>query len=331
MGHLWDIREEIRWSLHYRFAPMALTLALLTSGALLLYVGAEASVRGATGLSRSLKIPAFALGALLFGVDVEGLGAALVAAGRGQTEIAAGESFGTILFLFSLALGAALLMARSPVPSPAPGMVALPALPVIACAVAISDRFVARWEGALLVVIYGAYVVMVILRANGAQGGAEEAERPSPEGSTKWGGLALLTAAGLGLVYLGATVLVAGGVRLVDQTTLSAGFVGAAVVGVLVSMDEVLLEVLPIRRGEPELATGNLFGTLAAFTTGVPGLAALVRPLILDGAVATAYLAVAVLYFVVGTGFLARGRAGRLLGGTVLVLYATWLALASMV
>jgi cation:H+ antiporter len=309
---------------------MALTLALLGGGALLLFLGAEAAVRGATGLSRSLKIPAFALGALLFGVDIEGLGAALVAAGRGQTEIAAGESFGTILFLFSLALGAALLMARSPVPSPAPGMVALPALPVIACAVAISDRFVARWEGALLVVIYGAYVVMVILRANGAK--EEEAgARESPGGSTKWGGLALLTAAGLGLVYLGATVLVAGGVRLVDLTTLSAGFVGAAVVGVLVSMDEVLLEVLPIRRGEPELAMGNLFGTLAAFTTGVPGLAALVRPLTLDGAAAAAYIAVAVLYFVVGTGFLARGRAGRLLGGTVLVLYATWLALASMV
>jgi cation:H+ antiporter len=310
---------------------MVLTLALLAAGALLLYLGAEAAVRGAAGLSRALRIPAFVLGALLFGVDLEGLGAALVAAGRGQTEIAAGESFGTILFLFSLALGAALLLARSPVPSPSPAMVALPALPVVACAVAISDRFVARWEGALLVIIYGAYVVLVILRGNGPDERrrlADEGKRASPEAPTSR--LALLTFGGLALVFVGATVLVAGGGRLVDLTTLSAGFVGAAVVGVLVSLDEVLLEVLPIRRGEPELATGNLFGTLAAFTTGVPGLAALVRPLVLDGAAAAAYLAVALLYFVVGTGFLARGKAGRLLGGTVLVLYAAWLSLASM-
>jgi cation:H+ antiporter len=124
-------------------------------------------------------------------------------------------------------------------------------------------------------------------------------------------------------------LLVAGGGRLVDLTALSAGFVGAAVVGILVSLDEVLLEVIPIRRGDPALATGNLFGTLAAFTTGVPGLAALVRPLILDGAAAAAYLAAALLYFVVGTWFLVRGRAGRLLGATVLLLYAAWLALAS--
>jgi cation:H+ antiporter len=303
---------------------MALTLALLGAGAVVLYLGAEAAVRGATGLSRTLRIPAFALGALLFGIDIEGLGAALVAAGRGQTEIAAGESFGTILFLFSLALGAALLLSRSPVPSPSPAMVALPALPVIACAVAISDRFVERWEGALLVVIYAGYVVMVLLRGDAPDRDLEEA--PAARQPL---GLGMLTVGGLVLVYVGATLLVAGGGRLVDLTALSAGFVGAAVVGILVSLDEVLLEVIPIRRGEPGLATGNLFGTLAAFTTGVPGLAALVRPLILDGAAATAYLAAALLYFVVGTWFLVRGRAGRLLGATVLVLYAAWLALAS--
>jgi cation:H+ antiporter len=303
---------------------MAVTLALLGVGALVLYLGAEAAVRGATGLSRTLRIPAFVLGALLFGVDIEGLGTALVAAGRGQTEIAAGESFGTILFLFSLALGAALLLSRSPVPSPSPAMVALPALPVIAGAVAISDRFVARWEGALLVVIYVGYVVMVLLRGDAAHRELEEASasgRPFRPG--------LLAVGGLVIVYVGATLLVAGGGRLVDLTTLSAGFVGVAVVGILVSLDEVLLEVLPIRRGEPELATGNLFGTLAAFTTGVPGLAALVRPLILDGVAAAAYLAVSLLYFVVGTWFLVHGRGGRLLGGTVLILYAAWLGLAS--
>lgn len=308
---------------------MAAILALLLAGAVILYLGAEAAVRGAARLSRAVGIPAFALGAVLFGVDVEGLGGALVAAGRGQTAIAAGESFGTILFLFGLALGAALLLAREPVRSPSPAMVALPAFPVIACALAISDRFVARWEGVLLVVIYAGYVALVLLR--GDLVAEAETESTGAERPTTWGRFALLTLGGLALVYLGATLLIAGGARVVDITALSAGFVGAAVVGILVSLDEVLLEVLPIRRGEPELATGNLFGTLAAFTTGVPGLAALVRPLVLDGAAAAAYLGAAVLYFVVGTAFLARGKAGRLLGGTVLALYAVWLALASRV
>jgi len=91
----------------------------------------------------------------------------------------------------------------------------------------------------------------------------------------------------------------------------------------------VLLEVLPIRRGMPELATGNLFGTLAAFTTGVLGLAALVRPLVVDSAAASAFIAATVLYAIVATVFLARGRAGKLTGVTVLLAYALWIVWAS--
>src|SRR5919108_208090 len=71
--------------------------------------------------------------------------------------------------------------------------------------------------------------------------------------------------------------------------------------------------------------TGNLFGTLAAFTTGVLGLAALVRPLVIDAAGSAAFLAMAVLYAVVATTFVAYGRAGRVLGAFVLASYGAWL------
>ena len=84
-----------------------------------------------------------------------------------------------------------------------------------------------------------------------------------------------------------------------------------------------------MRRGIPELATGNLFGTVAAFSTGVLGLAALVRPLEVDGAGATAFLAAAALYTVVATIFLARGHVGTVVGVAILALYGLWLGFAS--
>ena len=299
---------------------MLLAVALLAAGAGVLYVGAEAAVRGATGLTRALGVPAFAVGALLFGVDLEGLGAAVVAAGRGETALAAGEIFGTVLFLFSAAFGAALLLAREPVPAPDRIMVLAPGLHLVACAFAVSDRYVARLEGVLLIVFYLAYVGLVI-RTGGNGTTAGEGERDAAGRGTSL----LQTGGGLLAVAGGAALLVAGGARLVTEAGLTAGFVGAAVLGILVSLDEVLLEVLPIRRGAPELATGNLFGTLAAFTTGVLGLAALVRPLEIDAAGSVAFTGVAALYAVVATVFVARGRAGRLLGGFVLASYGTWL------
>ena len=113
---------------------MLTALGILALGALVLYAGAEAAIRGATRLARAAGIPAFLMGAVLFGVDIEGLGTALVAAGRGQTQIAAGEIFGMVLFLFSVAFGLALLVARDRVPAPAPMMVVAPAVSMTAAA-----------------------------------------------------------------------------------------------------------------------------------------------------------------------------------------------------
>jgi cation:H+ antiporter len=91
----------------------------------------------------------------------------------------------------------------------------------------------------------------------------------------------------------------------------------------------VLLEALPVMRGTPELATGNLFGTVAAFTSVVLGLAALVRPLEVDAASEFAFLGGAAMYAFVSVIFLLRGRLPRWLGLLLLAGYLAWLAYAS--
>jgi cation:H+ antiporter len=300
---------------------------LLLGGAVLLTLGAEGAVRGAVRYARDRGLSPFVLGALLFGVDLESLGATLVASGRGQTAMAAGEAFGTVVFVFSVGLGAALLVAPRPVPAPRADMVLWPGATVLVGALALADRTVGRAEGLGLVAAYAGYVAAVLrgrraVQPAGARLEDEAAEAPRLP-------VAALLFGGLGLLYAGANLMVEGGVRLLELTGLSAGFVGAALLGTLATADDVLLEVLPVRRGAPELATGNLLGTAAAFTTGVPGLAALVQPLQVDAAARSAFLLAAALYALVAAALLLRGRAGRLLGLGLLGLYGAWLALAA--
>jgi cation:H+ antiporter len=304
-------------------------LGLLAVGAVVLYVGAEAAVRGAAALARALGIRAFVLGALLFGIDLESLGTAVAASARGETALAAGEIVGTVLFLYGAAFGAALLVARGPIPSPAPVLVLAPALHLVAGAFALTDRYVARLEGVFLVAMYLAYVGLLVRGGRIPQGTTEIEREADRAGRGRRPVNAALAVGGLALVAAGATVVVAGATRFTEASGLAAGFVGAAILGVLVSLDELLLEVLPVRRGQAELATGNLFGTLPAMAAGVMGLAALVHPLDVDSAGAAGYLAMAFLYAVVATVFLARGRAGRWLGAFVLVSYAAWLVVSS--
>jgi cation:H+ antiporter len=308
---------------------MLTTLGLLALGAVVLYLGAEAAIRGASAFARRAGISAFLMGAVLFGIDIEGMGTALVAAGRGQTQIAAGEIFGTVLFLFSVAFGLALVLAREPVPAPATMMIVAPAVSITAAAASLFDHFVSRPEGGFLLALYAVYVAFIVREEHAIREASEGSESNSR--AMAGGRVVTLMLGGLALLYVGATILVAGGSRLVDRTALTAGFVGAAIVGTLASLDEVLLEILPIRRGTPDLATGNLFGTLAAFTTGVLGLAALVRPLDVDGAANAAFLGMAFLYAVVSTAFLTHARAGRLLGVIVLGFYLVWLVVTANV
>jgi cation:H+ antiporter len=305
-------------------------LGLLAVGAVVLYVGAEAAVRGAAALARTLGIRPFVLGALLFGIDLESLGTAVAASARGETALAAGEIVGTVLFLYGAAFGAALLVAREPIPSPGPVLVLTPALHLVAGAFAMTDRYVARLEGVFLVLMYLAYVGLLI-RGGRIPPGSTEVEREATIGRGGTPLTAAVTVGGLALVAVGAAVVVAGATRFTDASGLTAGFVGAAILGVLVSLDELVLQVLPVRRGQAELATGNLFGTLPAMAAGVMGLAALVHPLDVDSAGAAGYLAMAFLYAVVATVFLARGRAGRWLGAFVLAAYSGWLVVASTI
>jgi cation:H+ antiporter len=306
---------------------LILAIALLVVGAAVLAVGAESAIRGAGSVAQRHGLSPFTLGALLFGIDIESLGAALIAAGRGQTSIAAGEALGAIVFLIAVAFGSALLVAREPVPSPSRAMVLLPALALVVGSAALANEKITRLEGLALVLAYAAYVAIVIQEPMAAVARGKEIQREAAE--TRAFPPVLLALFGLGLVYLGATILVEGGVRLLSRTGLAQGFVGAAIIGGLASLDEVFLEVLPLRRGMFELATGNLFGSIAAFSTGILGLAALVRPLTVDSTVSSAFLAASVLYTVVAVAFLSRGRAGKLTGVAVLLVYGLWLALAS--
>jgi cation:H+ antiporter len=303
-----------------------LATVLLLGGAVLVAAGAEGAVRWAGRLARSLGLPLFVLGAVVFGIDLEGLGAALVASGRGETGLATGTALGTVLFVGGFAFGAALLVAPAPVPSPGTVMAIAPALPLAGAGMALYDGVVGRLEGGMLVAIYAGYLAVVVSEGRAIR--AATAERGEAEAAVATSRTRALgaTGASLACLWAGAWLLVQGGVRVLEGSGLRAGFVGVAVLATLAGLDEILLEVVPVRRGRPHLATGNLFGTVAAFPSAVLGLAALVHPLASDGPADLALVAGTALYAVTAAVFLLRGRAGRILGALLVAAYVAWLA-----
>src|SRR5207342_1397995 len=87
-------------------------------------------------------------------------------------------------------------------------------------------------------------------------------------------------------------------------------------------------EVLPSAGAARDRLTGFVLATALAFSAGVPGLAAIIRPLQIDSGANLAYLAASALVTVLAAVLLARQRAGRLLGAFMLLGYAGWIVYA---
>lgn len=305
---------------------MVIAIVYLVLGAAILVTGARAVSRTARRFALERGFSPVLVGTLFFGANLGSLAAVLVAAGRGQTTIAVGAALGTALIV-SVGFGFALLVAPRPVSSLGRPTVLLPAGALVLGAAALANEQVTRLEGGALVFAYAAYLALagqearvVAVRRDHVQASDPPRRSIRPEGVVLFG---------VALCYLGAMVLVGGGSRLVARTGLTAGFVGAAIVGALASIDEALLVVTSLRRPARELAVGNVLGTFAAIPTGIMGLAALVRPLTADPAAASAFLAVAALYTLIATVFLARDSAWKRTGLAFLVLSGLWVAIAS--
>jgi cation:H+ antiporter len=138
------------------------SLLVATVGLVVLLVGAQLTVKGGMGIARVAGIPEAVIGLTLIaiGTSLPELAASLVAAWRGQAEIAIGNVIGSNIFNLLLVLGATATL--RPIPIPAGGiddLIALCLLSVLLWGVCVNQgRRIIRVEGALLLTIYLAYL-----------------------------------------------------------------------------------------------------------------------------------------------------------------------------
>lgn len=143
----------------------------------------------------------------------------------------------------------------------------------------------------------------------------------------------------LGLIVLGLALLVAGGEFLVRGASglallarVSAAVVGLTVVAAGTSMPELVVSLLAAFRGSPALAIGNVVGSNIFNIGMILGVAALIRPLLIQGNTVrlewpVMILAAFQLHLLARDGLVDRLEGGfLLLGLVVFVAYVVWVA-----
>lgn len=286
-------------------------------------LAADMFVDGLLGVALALRIAPFVLSVALSGFETENLAVGIAANAKGLPGAAAGTFLGGVTFLaFGVAgLGGLIAPIRVELPIGFAVWTAIAPLPLFAFAI---NGRVSRLEGALLVV--WSIVALVGLARTGRRllAAEDEEERIRRPGLKLFAGLALLTGGGW---------LIGQGLRTtVRQFGVPQTLLGNTALAATVEAEELARFAVPARRGRPEIALGNIAGTVVHFAAFNAGIIALVKPLTLGPDTTRFYLPVAVASPAILAGVLVvRKRLGRLEGAVLTGLYITYIAVAIVV
>ena len=340
----------------YPSAIDPLTPLLLVAGLALLVTGGEFLVAGASGLARAAGLSPLVIGLTVVSLATSApeLAVSLDATLRGAPSLAVGNVVGSNIANVLLILGAAAVVlpvvaTSRVVRTDVPLMIAMSALAFVLAL----DGVVGRLDGAILFGLLVAYLPWSVLfsrrevRATnasgaGASGAGEGGGGPDGGGEARSVVVdagpagrprrrpavdALRIAVGIGLLALGAHWLVESATELATAVGVSDLVVGLTVVAIGTSLPELATSVVAARRGEVDLAVGNVVGSNTFNLGAVLGVAAVVSPtgVPVDAVALERDLPLMVIVSLVLLPVVARVAVARWEGGLLLACYLAYL------
>ncbi len=251
-------------------------------GLALLIGGGEALVRGASALATRVGMSQLVVGLTVVATATSApeLAVSVGAVLRGEPDLAVGNVVGSNIANVLLILGIAavivpLAVKKSLVRVDIPFMVGISVLLLVLSL----DGQISTLDGVLLLLILVAHTVLTIVVSR-----REAREIVDPRQSTESSPVkvdspllsVVLVVGGIGLLVAGATVLVDGAVGIATSFGVSSLVVGLTVVAVGTSLPELATSIAALRRGERDLAVGNIVGSNIVNIGLVLGLPALI-------------------------------------------------------
>jgi cation:H+ antiporter len=263
----------------------ALQVLAILGGVALIVFGAETFAENLSEASSRLGVTTFALAVLLAGAEPEELATTVTASLRHSPALAYGDVIGANIAMCTVALGLAAAMTTIPVGRTA-RLYGLLGLPLGGVAAAMAWRgHLARWQGATLIALYGAFVAVIWLverrpPALGEIVELEEARHLDSHGDRRkrLGREMLLVLLGVAATVGGAVLLV-DGVRGITHVETAQTRLGLILVGFATAFELVVLAWSAARRGITEAVVAGVIGSYAYNVTMSLGAGALARPL----------------------------------------------------
>ncbi len=313
-----------------------MTLYLLFAlGFVLLIKGADWLIQGAVSIAQRLQVPDLVVGltVVAFGTSAPELAVNVIASVNDNNGLAIGNIVGSNIANVLLILGASAIVRQLAVQkSTIKAEIPFSLLAAVMVGFMVNDQFldadaidqVSRWDGLVLIIMFVGFLFYTF-RLSKADVSEDVPKVPQMSVFVA----VMLFLVGLAGLILGGKWIVDGAVHIALQLGYSETVIGLTVVSIGTSLPELVTSIAAVRRGNSDIAIGNVIGSNIFNIFWVLGLSAVISPVTFDSSdnfsIAVVIATHAVLFAVLFLGTSYRISRGQ--GVVMLLLYASYLAM----
>lgn len=317
---------------------MVLAFVLLLVGFVLLVKGADVFVDGSSGIAKFLKIPSIVIGLTIvaFGTSAPEAAVSIIAGVNGSNDIAVGNVIGSNMFNLLGVLGISALIS----PVRVDGQIVKKEFPFMLAATAVfalaafdtalgngESNIISRSEAFILLILMGIFLYSVITFAlrSRKESGASDDDNDKPKSLLK---CILFTVGGLAGIIIGGQLVVDNASKIAQKFGMSETLVGLTIVAVGTSLPELVTSIVAARKGESDIAIGNVVGSNVFNILFVLAASAAITPMNINGQ------GLCDLLILMGVSVMAyifcvtKKTVNRVEGGVLVAMYAGYMAFA---
>ena len=257
-----------------------LSFVMLVFGFVLLVWGADKFVAGASALARRLGVSPLLVGLTIvaFGTSAPELAVSLTAALQGANEIAVGNVVGSNIFNMLMVAGLSavvcpLVMDRTLLRRDWPDSVLAAILLLVFIA---PDLTISRVEG---IILLAAFAVVLGTQIRAALKNRDTLETEEDEVAMPPLMIGINIVLGLACIIIGGQLAVNGATGIARMFGLSETLIGLTIVAIGTSLPELVTSLVAARKGQNEIAMGNVIGSNIFNLLLILGVSATITPI----------------------------------------------------
>jgi cation:H+ antiporter len=252
----------------------------LLVGFVLLIKGADLFVDGASSIAKKFNISAMVIGLTIvaMGTSAPEVSVSLTSSLNGQNDMAVANVIGSNFFNILVVLGVSSLIdilpvQRETIKKDTPFLVLISFILLVFCL----DLKITRIEGIILLALFAYFLINTIKSAtNSSSESAISIEMQNEDSLIK---TLLLSIIGVVGIIIGGDVVVECATSIATSFNMSSNLIGLTILALGTSLPEFVTSIVAIRKGETEIAIGNVIGSNIFNILLVLGISTSINPI----------------------------------------------------